>query len=173
MTIILYNSTAEFNRVDKTEYLSEVATLSGTLRDGTSVTEPVIMIEYSTIPDFNYVYIPEFERYYFLDDYIIEVNNIYILKLSVDVLMTYKAGIFATHAFVTRTEYIDYTTKFGAKCGRQVDNKRVIVEGYDIENVEIVNSVLYSDTEYNNFGVDDTNPRFALTGYKITCKVGA
>lgn len=173
MTIVLYKNSAEFNRVDKTSYLTEVSRLSGTLRDSTSVTEPVIMIEYSSVPDFNYVFIPEFERYYFVDDYIIDVNNVYVLKLSVDVLMTYKVGILTTNAFVTRNEHINYSTSFGRDCGRQVDKNRVIIEGYDIKNVEIINNVLYSDSEYNNFGVDNTDPRFALSGYKIRCQVGA
>lgn len=160
-----YNNIAEFNRVDKTNYLTEVTSLYGVLKEPVSITEPVISIEYELLPHFNYVYIPEFNRYYFIDDYVIDVNNIYILKLSIDVLMSYKQGILGTSAFITRTEHINYTTSGGALFGRQVDNKRVIIEGYDIDDKEISNDVFLDDA--NPVLPDNYTASFVLTGYKI------
>ena len=44
MNLVLYNSTAENNRVDKSGCLKEVVTLSGTLRNSSSVVNPVITL---------------------------------------------------------------------------------------------------------------------------------
>ena len=44
MTITLYINNAEDNRVDKTAYLVERATLTGTIRGGTSVESPTILL---------------------------------------------------------------------------------------------------------------------------------
>lgn len=45
MKIILYNSSAEKNRVDKGGYLYQIVELTGTLRSGTSLVNPAIILE--------------------------------------------------------------------------------------------------------------------------------
>lgn len=45
MTIILYNSNAEKNRVNKNGYLNKIVELEGTLRSGTSLVNPAIVLE--------------------------------------------------------------------------------------------------------------------------------
>lgn len=45
MRILLYNSTAENNRVDKTNYLEEFLIINGNLREQTSIVNPSIMVE--------------------------------------------------------------------------------------------------------------------------------
>lgn len=45
MKVILYNSKAEKNRVDKGGYLSHIVDLDGTLRSGTSLVNPAIILE--------------------------------------------------------------------------------------------------------------------------------
>ena len=64
--IKLYSNTAETNRVDKTNFLTLKATLQGNLKEKTSIINPIINFELSDVPDFNYVYIAEFNRYYFI-----------------------------------------------------------------------------------------------------------
>lgn len=105
MTILLYNSTAELNVLNKSGNLTLVTTLTGTLREGCNVRDPQILVELNSIPNFNYAYIPELSRYYFVRD-IDNVNNkLWILKLHVDVLMTYRTQILQLKAEVDRNEY--------------------------------------------------------------------
>lgn len=66
-----------------------VDTLTGTMRNETSITDPVIRCEFSgTVPKFNYFYIPQFYRYYFLKDFRLLRDNIYEMTGHCDVLTT-------------------------------------------------------------------------------------
>ena len=91
MNITLYQTTAEQNRLNKT--LNNALSLSGTLREETSVTSPSIVIEHSNPVGYNYAYIPAFGRYYYINDITSVRNGIWRLSLSVDVLMTYRSDI--------------------------------------------------------------------------------
>ena len=55
----------------------------------------------------NYVYIPDFNRYYFINDITSVRQNLWRLSLHVDVLMSYKKEINNIKAFVSRNEF-DY-----------------------------------------------------------------
>lgn len=55
----------------------------------------------------NYVYIPDFNRYYFINDITSVRQNLWRLSLHVDVLMSYKKEIQNNYAFVSRNEF-DY-----------------------------------------------------------------
>ena len=107
MTIQLFNSTAELNVLNKSSYLTLVTTLTGTLREGCNVTDPSITIELNSLPNFNYVYIPELNRYYFVKDIDNLRNKLWTIRLHVDVLMTYKTQILQLEAEVDRNEF-DY-----------------------------------------------------------------
>ena len=104
-SIILYQNKAEENRVNKTDYLTTVATLNGALRDACSVITPSIVIEMSSFPTFNYVGIPTFNRYYFVQNITSITKNLWRIDLRADVLMTYKTGINALHAITARQEF--------------------------------------------------------------------
>lgn len=103
--IILYKNSAENNKVDKTTSLIEVATLTGTLREQTSIINPSITIELSTLLDFNYVYIEEFKRYYFVKNIVNITNKMWRIDLHVDVLMSYKDIIVTQTALIDRNEF--------------------------------------------------------------------
>ena len=135
--INLYQNTAEGNRVDKTNYLTQVGTISGALRSSTSINDLVITYESKSIPNFNYVYIPIFNRYYFVDDITSENYSLWTLALSVDPLMTYKEAIINCNGFVDRCE-----SDFNANI---IDKKRVVEEGNTIE-VDTVTNELFTNT---------------------------
>ena len=61
----------------------------------------------SSILKCNYCYIEEFERYYFIDNIIIQNNKLFVLILSVDSLESNKEDISNQNAFITRNEF-DY-----------------------------------------------------------------
>ena len=148
MQIIFYTCTAERNRVDKTSYLSKREDLTGTLRDSTSIVNTAVTVQLDSAPEFNYAYIPEFKRYYFITDITAVSNKLWFISMTCDVLMTYRKAIRNCEGFIDRCENV-YNLKIP-------DNKMVFENGEDIELTVIPNTYLH-DTEYSfvlqGFGV--------------------
>ena len=103
MTIIFYNSENEKNVVVK--QLSNGTTMTGTLRMPTSVLNPIVIIENATFPTWNYAYISEFNRYYFVSNVISVNENLWQIEMKVDVLMSFNLNILTQTAFVSRNEF--------------------------------------------------------------------
>lgn len=145
--IVTYRNIAEVNRVDKTNYLTEVFTYKGYFREEQNITSPIITIDVTgdnPVPEFNYAYIPLFNRYYFVTGYEVLRTNLWNVHLEVDVLMTYKTGIKSLRAMVDRNENTyDETIP---------DKNRTFKNGYDVV-VENVSNNLF-----------DTNGTFILQG---------
>lgn len=102
--INLYQNSAEVNRVDKTDYLTGVGTLSGALREECSMLTPSIVYQSSDVPTFNYVYIPIFNRYYYVTSLSSVNKNVWRMELNCDVLMTYKEQILLLQGVIGRQE---------------------------------------------------------------------
>lgn len=75
--------------------LNDPIIINGTLKGGSSILSPVIVAEFALgeSPDVNYVYIPAFKRYYFVEAINNVNNDIWQFVLSVDVLMSHRAQI--------------------------------------------------------------------------------
>ena len=99
-----YKSSAEQNRVDKTNFLVADMIISGVLREASSLIHPSITFTSDTIPTFNYVYIPIFNRYYYVTDITSIKNKLWQMSLTVDVLMTYKEALLACTGYIDRNE---------------------------------------------------------------------
>ena len=65
MKVILYKTVSEKNRI--TKVLTDEVTLNGALRDASSVVSPSILVQQEVI-GYNYAYIPEFGRHYFINN---------------------------------------------------------------------------------------------------------
>lgn len=91
MDIVLYTNSSEPNKLNKT--LSNAMNFSGTLREETSILTPSIMLEMETPIDFNYAYIPQFKRYYYITNITSIRNNLWRLNMKCDVLQSYQEGI--------------------------------------------------------------------------------
>lgn len=105
MTIVLYNSTAEKEVLNKSGYLTQVSTLTGTLRKECNIVDPRIIVELDTLPNFNYAYIPEFNRYYFLTDVTSVNNKLWEISLHCDVLFSHMNGIMGLTCDIGRNEF--------------------------------------------------------------------
>lgn len=80
--------------------------MNGTIKAPTSATNIVIEIE-KTNPvkfEYNYMYISEFNRYYFIDDITNVSANRWIITASVDVLFSFLSDILATTAIIDKSE---------------------------------------------------------------------
>lgn len=76
------------------------------LKKPTSIINPGVLIDFSdqTLPAvhiFNYAYIPDFNRYYFIDD-IVSDGHLWSYSLRVDILGTYKSTISASTLYLLR-----------------------------------------------------------------------
>ena len=102
MEISFYNNVSEKEKIGKT--LKNKTTLTGFLKQATSVINPVITIEIENPSKFNYCHIPQFHRYYFINDMINVRNNIWEIHMNVDVLESFKTQIKANKAIVEKSE---------------------------------------------------------------------
>lgn len=102
MDIKLYKNHSEKNKINKS--LTGEVEYSGTLRDETSVINPVIMIHASNLSLFNYAYIPEFHRYYYIRDIVSVRTGLWRVSMSVDVLMSFKNAVLDLNVILSDTE---------------------------------------------------------------------
>lgn len=106
MVITLYKNNSERNCVTKT--LSNPRTLNGTLRQETSIKTPIITIAGDeNTPFFNYAYIEDFARYYFITDIKSIRNGVWEISFLCDVLMSFKNDILNAHAIIDQTQEYD------------------------------------------------------------------
>ena len=102
MDIVLYFNESEKNKIDKK--LSSEKTIHGELRDECSVISPIIRVEAESFPNYNYAYIKDFSRFYFIDSITAVSNTIYDITLSVDVLESFKSDIKKLRVILSDTE---------------------------------------------------------------------
>lgn len=103
ISVQLMNNSSPVNKIGKS--LTVGNTYNCTLKDDTSVLDPVIILQTSdSISTYNYMYIQEFNRYYFIKDIISLNNNRWQIKAHVDVLETYKNQILNNSAVIKRQQ---------------------------------------------------------------------
>lgn len=80
-------------------------TLSCVLKDTSSIAAPVILADLGTTgrPQWNYAYIPEFNRYYYITDWTWTENRLWEAALNTDILATYRDDIGAATMYVLRS----------------------------------------------------------------------
>ena len=101
LSVQMMVSSSPVEKIGKT--LSAGSTYSCVLKDGTSILDPVIFITTSdAVYNYNYMYISDFGRYYFIKD-IVSVNcNKWEVHAHVDVLETYANAILSNTAVLKR-----------------------------------------------------------------------
>jgi len=109
--IKLYKYSGEQNRLNKLSLLSNEIDLVGVARESVDKMNCDIRIERSgTLDGYNYAYVQEFNRYYFIDTITIERNNIIRISLTTDVLMSHRSAINNCTGLVARNENL-YNTQ--------------------------------------------------------------
>lgn len=102
MNITFYNNTSPKIALDKT--LTNATTLTGTLREQCSLIDPVINVEYANVFNFNYCYIPEFGRYYFIKEVTSVRNGLWRVVMHVDVRSSFKTEIRNNEPILERSQ---------------------------------------------------------------------
>lgn len=132
MKITLYQNVSERNQMDKT--LTKVKDIDGKFKQSTNIMSPVLVLSYATLPDFNYIYIEELARYYFVDSITSINEGLWQINCSEDVLETYGTAILNLSAYVTRNEneYNDYIEdKYLLRTARKLYD---IIEPLDLDD---------------------------------------
>lgn len=120
MQIDFYKNTVPKNRLYRK--LTGHLVSQGHLIDPCDVLNPVIKMAYNAYHvNINYCYIPDFGRYYFINDYVIEGDTI-TLYMHVDVLYTYRNTILNSQCIAGRSSS-NYNVNL-------VDNMIQTEEGY-------------------------------------------
>ena len=132
MHVILYKYLGEKNRVDKSYFLTLVLDTSGEFKASVSILNPTLLLKLPPQPkqlledengneidevqiddgetprilDFNYFYVEEFRRYYYLTSFIVSSNHLATITGIVDPLFSFKNGILDNEAYIERNEFI-------------------------------------------------------------------
>lgn len=107
VSVQLFDVSDPINKINKS--LNNGITVSADVTESFSVSNPVLILDANQAGQYitkNYAYIPEFGRYYFVDPPIYE-RGFVLLKLSVDVLYTYRYDIMNADIIAKRS-----TSKF-------------------------------------------------------------
>lgn len=105
MRIIFYTNNSDSNELNKN--INLVTELNCNVnRDNLDILSPILFLSYFDIKklNINYCYIEELNRYYFINSYTIEKNNLIKLQLETDVLMTFKNDILLSSGIVKETK---------------------------------------------------------------------
>lgn len=139
MDITLYKNNSPNYFVNKV--LAGAASFSGTLRDESSVIDPILMLEASNLSQYNYLYIPSFGRFYYINNIESVRNNLWRLTCHVDVLNTYRSEILAHQAIVSKATQQDVSDLM-------IDDGDWVVENKKVNTVISFSSGLNDSGEY-------------------------
>lgn len=100
VTLNLYKVNCDPHTVDKTDYITETAAVTGTIRGDLDVQHPIVDVA-GDVSGYNYAEING--RYYHIDSCNRMRTGLSVLNLSTDVLWTYKDAIYALPAVTSRS----------------------------------------------------------------------
>lgn len=115
MNIVLYKNPSENNVIGKTSRLITVATINNAIVKGNmSIETPEIILAFNSSykNNFNYVYISEYNRYYFVDDIIDLTGGRIEIHCRVDVLESFKASIKELECIIDKQQDTNKTNMY-------------------------------------------------------------
>ena len=111
------------------------------LKQPCDVLNPVFIISYNS--DYitcNYVHVPDFGRYYFINNINLLPGNRAEISCSVDVLMSWQSGIKSVKTLISRQENAGLST---------IPDSNIVIKNYDIINIYA--SDMSFDTAFGNY----------------------
>lgn len=105
MIIQLFNTSDSNNTINKT--LTDETEFKIKFKGQADIINPIVKLKSKDPILFNYGYIPDFKRYYFINNIVIEPNGIYTLKLNVDVLESFKDDILNCYGYIKQSNNIN------------------------------------------------------------------
>lgn len=121
MKSLFYNITDDNNVINKR--LGEPIELDIKLRGNINTSTPSITLKSSVYPNFNYCYIEDFKKYYFITGIDVFNDNSYVIRMKCDVLETYKDDILKCYGLITKSTggnpYINFD--YDAEVRKEID----------------------------------------------------
>lgn len=142
-----------YNKSDK-RYINKSLTLindiSIELKSDTSIINPTLILSYnSEVMQANYIYIPELDRYYYIDNIIASTQKL-IVECSVDVLMSWRSQIDNMDVIVERSE--------------NVYNLYLPDEKFKLYNYPLIQTKKFTPTTTTQFNMNTTQFVLACAG---------
>lgn len=134
MICTFYKVNDDEHKISKTLTNSHQTTCN--IINSTTIINPVIVVD-SQYLNYNYVYINDLHRYYFVDNITI-TNNMIVMQLRIDVLYTYKNDILEMSLHILRCEDYKLSDRFDDKIPMTA---KTIQESYKISDNIITNNV--------------------------------
>lgn len=125
MIVKLYNNNSNNKTINK--ILSSEKIIEGILRNDTNIEYPNLILK-GIYTEYNYCYIPMFQRYYFVENIIIQGNTT-LLECSIDVLKTYSEDILNSYALLNQAS--NYNPYFN---GGYTYEEKTEFRKYDFQN---------------------------------------
>lgn len=104
MNIILYDNKSPKNKIGKT--LVNANNITGTLRSETSTSNIQMLLNIVDLNPYNYMYIADFDKYYFITNIISVRTGLWLVSASIDVLESYKNEILQLNVILSDTESV-------------------------------------------------------------------
>lgn len=106
INITLYKNTSDVNIVDKT--ITQLTTTTAVLKEQSSIVDPTLILSDidSQVANLNYIYIQEFNRYYYVNDIVSINNGLWEINCHCDVLMSFRDVIRQQTCIVSRQENV-------------------------------------------------------------------
>ena len=103
-TVTLCNNSSPVEKIGKT--LSAGTDFTCALKDNTSILRPTLVLrsDNASLAGFNYMKIPQFSRFYFIDDIVSLHNYQWEISGHVDVLQTYMTAILNQNVILNKQE---------------------------------------------------------------------
>lgn len=106
MQMILYHTDDQANVINK--QLTQLREVNIVLREMVDEKSPVLLVHDETIANANYCYLESFKRYYFIDQVRRFNTHLLQVRLTNDLLMTYKDKIIGQNLLITATSKPSY-----------------------------------------------------------------
>ena len=139
MDIKLYYNTSD-NRTIRKNLINEYS-ISGKLRESCDLINPVLTIQQYKVIRYNYAYIPEFHRYYFINKVTSISRNLWRVELEVDPLMSFKGDILALQVVVDKQSSDSIGDEY-------IDDGSLIADNYTFKSVYNFNKGFNDHGEY-------------------------
>lgn len=102
MIVHIYKCSDSRNTLNKT--LTDEKEITANANRDVDIINPVMMlVTVENIAEYNYIYIPEFQRYYFIESMKVNRTGIYEVNLHEDVLFTYRDKIKECKGLITES----------------------------------------------------------------------
>lgn len=131
MDITFYTYTGEYNLINK--FLSGGVMVTGRINDVINYNRPTLNLRTKSVDfnmDWNYCYIHDFNRYYFIDKHTVKSDNTFTVDLNIDLLKTYESDILNATGTIVISDKAD---KFNSDVAQVYNTKpKVNVLPFDV-----------------------------------------